>query len=60
MKIQQFVFKIYIFMLPWMLLPILVPIKNLFSSAAAIGNDFFILVIGLILAFMIRIPFISG
>ncbi len=48
MKIQSLIFKIYILMLPWMLFPFLVPIKNLFSASASISNNFFILIIGLI------------
>lgn len=48
MKIQSLIFKIYILMLPWMLFPFLVPIKNLFSASASISNNFFILIMGLI------------
>ena len=53
MKLQKFVFKLYLFMLPFMMLfPIFIPVRDFFSSAASIQNNFFVLIIGLILLFM--------
>ena len=54
MNLQKINFKIYIFILPFLLLPGLTEIKNMFSSSASIENDFFLLVIGIILLLIIN------
>lgn len=54
MNLQKINFKIYIFILPFLLLPGLNEIKNMFSPSASIENDFFLLVIGIILLMMIN------
>lgn len=50
MKIQQFIFKFYLFILPFTILfPFFIPFRDFFSTAALISNNFFILIIGIFL-----------
>ena len=48
-KILRTIFLLYIFLFPFQLISFLSVFKNMFSSSAAIGNDFFVLIIGLLL-----------
>ena len=61
MKIQRLIFEIYIFLLPFMILvPFFIWFRNIFSPVAAIQNNFFILIIGLVLFLLYnkgKIPF---
>lgn len=48
-KLLRLIFKIYILLLPFQLFPFFYGFKAFFSTAASINNDFFILIIGLVI-----------
>ena len=54
MSIQKGIFKLYIFLLPFMLFPFLNAVKNLVSSSASVENDLFLLLIGLFLLIIVQ------
>jgi len=60
---MHFLFKLYLFSLPLMLLPGLTQIRDVFSPAASIENGFFIVMFGVPLLFLIhkgKIPYFKN
>ena len=54
MDIQKSIFKIYIFLLPFLLLPGLANIKSMISDSATVQNDLFILLIGITIFILVK------